>query len=107
MPGLIVAIAGLALLASLIALGAGWATLNDHERRITNPEAENNEQARGSRHDRLGRDHHDIGEAFLFDLTSMGEEVDALKRKLNYFARRAAHVAQGGKPDDDPREWKS
>lgn len=38
MPGYIVALAGLALVAALIALGAGWARLGDHERRIANLE---------------------------------------------------------------------
>ena len=100
MPVIIGVLIGLALLATLIGLGAGWATLHDHERRITGLEGENKEQARGNRHDRLGRAQTDIGEAFLFALISMSEDAKILQTKIDYYTGLAEHIRNGGKPDD-------
>ena len=100
MPVIIGVLIGLALLATLIGLGAGWATLHDHERRITGLEGENKEQARGNRHDRLGRAQTDIGEAFLFALISMSEDAKVLQTKIDYYTGLAEHIRNGGKPDD-------
>ncbi len=61
----------------------------------------------GARNDRLHRTHLDLGEAFLFDITALMDEHEFIRQRMAYYAARAAHVAAGGRPDDDPRTWKN
>ena len=76
-------------------LTALQATVADLERRA-NP---------ASRHDWKDLERQDIGEATLFDLAHMREQVETLTTWLEYASGRAAHVAPGGQPNDPPTKW--
>lgn len=77
-----------------------------HGRRIAALERRVSELEPAARHDRLQRDHTDTGEAFLFGLVSIGRDLEITRTKLDYYARMAQHVRDGGRPDDKPTEWK-
>ncbi len=105
---------------TMLMLGYGLRVVADHERRLQTQDAAIAKQASSlveleqrvtrlaepSKHDREHLARHDVGEAFLWDLVNLREEMDATYKKLDYFTARAEHVAAGGKPDDDPRTWK-
>ncbi len=46
------------------------------------------------------------GMVFQADVTQR-KQVEEMARVAEYYAKRAAHVAAGGRPDDDPREWRT
>lgn len=56
-------------------------------------------------HDLRYLERQDIGEATLFDLAKMREQLKLGMDWLDYASRRAAHVAGGGRPDDPPTKW--
>ena len=89
MPGINVAIAGLALLASLIALGAGWATLHDHERRITGLE----------QHGAARRATVDVTEDMIAMILNVLEDAEALRARLTNVVDRAEFIRNGGSPN--------
>ena len=95
------------LLLAAIALSAGKVALDNHGRRLARLEELLDGAERGNRHDRLARDHRDIGEADLFGYVRLRDELLENARIADWYAKRAAHVAAGGRPDDDPRQWRS
>ncbi len=59
----------------------------------------------GSKHDLKWCVRHDAGEAALFDLVKLRDELQVAQTWLDYSIKRAQHVAQGGSPDDPPTKW--
>lgn len=86
----------------IIGISFGSAKMHDYGRRIGALE----EALKVKPHTKLARTHRDIGEQFLFDLVNLRDEMGVMQTKLDYFTKRAAHVAQGGRPDDLPTTWK-
>lgn len=57
-----------------------------------------------ARHDRLSRVHRDLGEADLFAFVKLRDELLTAAEIAEHYARRAKHVAEGGRPDEWP-QW--
>ena len=86
----------------IIAISFGGAKMHDYGRRIGKLE----EMLQVKPHTKAARTHRDIGEAFLFDFVRLRDELKIAIEFAEYQARRAAHVANGGRPDDPPTMWK-
>lgn len=95
--------AGLATALALIALAYGIQSVRDLTRRVARLEEQLAVPL--NKHGAIHRERHDIGEATLFDLAKMREQLEIATNWLEYASRRAQHVATGGNPDDPPSKW--
>src|SRR5574341_444383 len=100
MPGYIVALAGLALVAALIALGAGWARLGDHERRIANLE----------KHGGARRATVEITEDLTDTLLQLAEDESVMHARMDNLLTKIEFIRHTGKinaPWSEIINWKN